>query len=94
MSYDNRSADLLYEIISGRYQKCSTIVTTNKSFKEWKDIFPNAACVVTLVDRLLHKSEKVLIEGESYRNKESIERAAAKEKARQNKRRKKGEKNV
>jgi DNA replication protein DnaC len=94
MSYDNRSADLLYEIISGRYQKCSTIVTTNKGFKEWKDIFPNAACVVTLVDRLLHKSEKVLIEGESYRHKESTERAAAKEKARQNKKRKKGEKNV
>lgn len=82
MDYDNRFADLLYEVVAGRYQRCATIVTTNKSFKEWGDIFPNAACVVTLVDRLLHKAESVLIEGESYRHKEATERAAAKAKAR------------
>lgn len=89
MNYDNRFADLLYEVITGRYQNSSTIVTTNKSFKEWGEIFPNAACVVTLVDRLLHKAEQVRIEGESYRRKEAEERAAAKEKARKNKKRKK-----
>ncbi len=89
LSYDNRFADLLYEVVSGRYQQLSTIVTTNKSFKEWKDVFPNAACVVTLVDRLLHKAETVLIEGESYRNKEAEERLAAKEKARHLARKKK-----
>jgi len=82
MNYDNRYADLLYEVISGRYQSRSTIVTTNKSFKEWGEIFPNAACVVTLVDRLTHRSETVLIEGESYRQHEAMERAAAKEKER------------
>jgi DNA replication protein DnaC len=89
MNYDNRFADLLYEVISGRYMKCSTIVTTNKSFQQWGEIFPNASCVVTLVDRLLHKAEKVVIDGDSYRNKEAAERAAAKAKARQNKKRKK-----
>jgi DNA replication protein DnaC len=89
MNYDNSFADLLYEVISGRYQNCSTIVSTNKSFKEWKDIFPNAACVVTLVDRLLHKAETVLIEGESYRHKEATERTVTKEKDRQKKKRKK-----
>lgn len=92
MNYDNRFADLLYEVISGRYQNCSTIVTTNKGFKEWGEIFPNAACVVTLVDRLLHKAETVLVDGESYRHKEAAERAAAKEKARQQARKKKQEK--
>ena len=89
MNYDNRFADLLYEVISGRYQNCSTIVTTNKSFKEWGDVFPNAACVVTLVDRLLHKAETIRIEGESFRHREATERAAAKEKARQTKKKRK-----
>ena len=44
MSYDNKYADLLYEVISERYLKNSTIVTTNKAFTEWGEIFPNAAC--------------------------------------------------
>jgi DNA replication protein DnaC len=82
MNYDNRYADLLYEVISGRYQKASTVVTTNKGFKQWGEIFPNAACVVTMVDRLVHQSETVVIEGDSYRAHEALERAAAKEKER------------
>lgn len=89
MNYDARFADLLYEVISGRYERHSTIVTTNKSFEEWGEVFPHAACAVTLVDRLLHKAESVLIEGESYRAKEASERKAAKAKDRQQKRKKK-----
>ena len=89
LDYDNRSADLLYEVISGRYQNNSTIVTTNTGFTEWQKLFPNAACAVTLVDRLVHKSETVVIEGKSYRHKEALERAAAKEKARQEKKKRK-----
>jgi DNA replication protein DnaC len=79
MNYDNRYADMLYEVITGRYQKASTVITTNKGFKQWGDIFPNAGCVVTMVDRLLHKSETVVIEGESYRQREAMERAALKD---------------
>ena len=82
MNYDNRYADLLYEVISGRYLNRSTIVTTNKSYKDWGEIFPNAACVVTLVDRLVHNAESVVVDGESYRAKEAQERAAAKQKER------------
>jgi len=88
MNYDNRFADLLYEVITARYQKLSTIVTTNKSFTEWSEIFPNAACVVTLVDRLLHHAETVFIDGESYRHKEATERAAKNEKSRKTSKRK------
>lgn len=88
MNYDARFADLLYEVVSGRYERHSTIITTNKSFEEWSEVFPHAACAVTLVDRLLHKAESVLIEGESYRAKESSERKAEKAKARQQKRKK------
>jgi DNA replication protein DnaC len=75
LSYDNRYADLLYEVINGRYLKSSTIVTTNKPFQEWGEIFPNAGCVVTLVDRLMHKAEVVLIEADSYRQREAQQRA-------------------
>jgi DNA replication protein DnaC len=82
MSYTNSYADLLYEVISSRYQNAPTVITTNRGFKQWGEIFPNAACVATMVDRLTHKAEAVLIEGESYRQKEALERAEAKEKER------------
>ena len=53
-----------------------TIVTTNKRFVEWGEVFSNAACVVSLVDRLMHRAEVIRIEGESYRAKEAEERDA------------------
>jgi DNA replication protein DnaC len=77
LSYSNRHADLLFELISRRYQHTSTVVTTNRSFKTWGEVFPNAACVVSLVDRLVHRCEVVRIEGDSYRKKEAEERLAA-----------------
>jgi DNA replication protein DnaC len=81
LSYDNRHADLLFEVVSRRYEKRSLVVTTNKPFSEWSQVFPNAASVVTLIDRLVHRSEIVSIEGGSYRLKESKE--AAQKRARQ-----------
>lgn len=69
-----RHADLLFEIVSRRHQTKATIVTTNKPFKEWNQVFPNSSCVVALVDRLVHRSDLVNIEGESYRLKEAKER--------------------
>jgi DNA replication protein DnaC len=75
LSYSNRHADLMFELISRRYQNKSTLVTTNRTFSEWREVFPNAACVVSLVDRLVHNSEIVSIEGESYRLKEAQDRA-------------------
>ena len=85
LSYDNRYADLLFEVVTRRYEQNSIVLTTNKPFAEWGEIFPNAACVVTLVDRLIHRAEIVAIEGESYRLKEAKERAARKKKARRGK---------
>lgn len=82
LDYSNRYADLLFQVISGRYKKRSTIVTTNKAFQEWNTIFPNAICVTTLVDRLMHKAELVVIQGKSYREHEAIERAQARAKER------------
>lgn len=90
LSYDPRSADLLFEVVTRRYQEKSTIISTNRAFKEWNETFPNASCVVTLIDRLIHRSEIVEIDGESYRAKEALERAQARAKARQARRRSKG----
>jgi DNA replication protein DnaC len=77
LSYGTRHADLLFEVVNRRHGK-STIVTTNKAFREWNEVFPNSASVVALIDRLVHRAEVVLIEGESYRKKEAEERAARK----------------
>ena len=82
LSYSNRHADLLFELITRRYESKSTLVTTNRPFAEWSEVFPNAACVVSLVDRLIHNSEIVSIEGESYRLKEALERSEARAKKR------------
>ncbi len=70
-SYTDRHTDLLFEIINQRYEKRSTMIATTKSFNEWRDIFPNASSVVSIIDRLLHHSNIVNLEGESYRLKES-----------------------
>ncbi len=80
LSYSNRHADLLFEIISRRYEKTSTLITTNRPFSEWNEVFPNAACVVSLVDRLVHHSEIIAIEGDSYRMKEAQEQATKRRK--------------
>lgn len=77
LSYDSRYADLLFEVITRRYQQQRPVVlTTNKTFSEWNQVFPNATCVVGLVDRLVHRSEILAIAGDSYRLKEAQERAA------------------
>lgn len=87
LSYDNRHADLLFEVVTRRYGRKSTLITTNKPFAEWNEVFPSATCVVTLVDRLIHHAEIVHIEGESYRLKEAKEQAARKDKERGSRRR-------
>jgi len=75
LSYSNRHADLLFELTNRRYEKKSTVITTNRAFAEWHEVFPNAACVVSLIDRLIHNSEVIALDGKSYRLKEAEERA-------------------
>ncbi len=87
LAYDTRYADLLFEVVTRRYQTTgrSMIITTNRVFQEWNQVFPNAACVVSLIDRLVHRAEIVSISGESYRLKEATERAAEKARKRNGK---------
>ena len=71
LAYDNHAADLLFQIVSRRYEHRSIVVTTNLAFKQWHTVFPNASCAVALIDRLTHHAEIIPIEGESYRRREA-----------------------
>jgi len=82
LSYDNRHADLLYEVVSRRYELKPILVTTNKPFREWSSVFDSASSVRTIVDRMIHLCEVVTIDAESYRLKEHKEDAVKRKKAR------------
>ena len=71
LSYDARAADLLFEVVSRRYEQKSIIISTNLAFKDWPTIFPNASCVTALIDRLTHHADICLLEGQSYRRREA-----------------------
>ena len=74
LSYDARAADLLFEIVSRRYEHKSVVITTNLAFSDWPSVFPNASCVTALIDRLTHHADVCKIEGQSYRHREAEER--------------------
>jgi DNA replication protein DnaC len=74
LSYSSRAADLMFQLINCRHEGLSTIITTNLGFKDWGTVFPGAACLVALIDRLTHRAEILSIDGESYRRKEANER--------------------
>jgi DNA replication protein DnaC len=83
LSYDDHAADLLYKVINPRYERRrSLLVSTNLAFKDWNSIFPNATCIVTLIDRLTHHADVTLIDGDSYRRRESEAESAARRKRR------------
>lgn len=67
LSYDNRNADLLFQIVSRRYEHKSIVLTTNLAFSEWPTIFPNATCATALIDRIVHHADILSLEGDSYR---------------------------
>ncbi len=74
LSYGTRHADLLFEIINRRYENKPLLVITNKPFQEWPEAFPNASCVVSMIDRLVHHSHIIGIQVGSYRLKEAREK--------------------
>jgi len=71
---DQHGADLLFQVISQRYEQGSIVLTTNKPFKQWASIFNNDSTIASaVVDRLMHHAEAVVIEGQSYRMKDQVE---------------------
>ena len=67
LSFDARAADLLFQVITRRYEKRSVVLTTNLPFSDWPTIFPNAGSAIALIDRLVHHAEIIAIDGDSYR---------------------------
>jgi hypothetical protein len=71
---DKTGADLLFQVISLRYEQGAIIVTSNRAFKEWPKIFNNDSTLTSaILDRLLHHADTVIIEGRSFRMKDQIE---------------------
>ncbi|MEE4277325.1 MAG: IS21-like element helper ATPase IstB [Halieaceae bacterium] len=71
---DKTGADLLFQILSQRYEQSATVITSNRAYKDWAEIFNHDATLTSaLLDRLLHHAETVLIEGQSYRMKDRVE---------------------
>jgi DNA replication protein DnaC len=71
---DKRGADMLFQVISQRYERGSIVLTTNKAFKHWPSIFNNDSTLTSaILDRILHHAETLVIEGKSYRMKDRIE---------------------
>ena len=74
LSIDKDGADLLFQIISLRYERGAMAITSNRAFKDWPEIFNNDSTLTSAIpDRLPHHAETVLIEGKSYRMKDKIE---------------------
>ena len=73
LSFDARGADLLYQVFNRRYQRASTVVTTNLAFKDWGKLFHNSAAASAIADRLVHKGLLVRITGKSRRSDQEVE---------------------
>jgi DNA replication protein DnaC len=65
-----KSASLFFSLISSRYERSSLIVSSNESFSAWPEIFGDAVAVATVVDRLVHHAEILVLKGDSYRLKD------------------------
>ena len=73
LSIDETGADLLFQVISLRYEQGALVITSNKAFENWPEIFNNDTILTSaILDRLLHHAETVVIKGKSYRMKDHI----------------------
>jgi DNA replication protein DnaC len=71
---DKKGADLLFQVISLRYEQGALVITSNRAYKDWPEIFNNDSTLTSaILDRLLHHAETVVIEGKSYRMKDQID---------------------
>jgi DNA replication protein DnaC len=71
---DKHGADLLFQIISGRYERAPTVINTNRTYKHWAQIFNNDSTLTSaILDRIMHHVDTVIIEGKSFRMKDEVE---------------------
>lgn len=77
MPIERKEAHLFFQFVSNRYERASTIITSNKSFVEWEDMFADQVIATAILDRLLHHCKVVNIKGNSYRMKDYMEKHGA-----------------
>jgi DNA replication protein DnaC len=71
---DKHGADLLFQIISGRYERAPTVINTNRTYKHWAQIFNNDSTLTSaILDRIMHHVDTIIIEGKSFRMKDEVE---------------------
>jgi DNA replication protein DnaC len=75
--FDPDAAALFFSLISSRYERASLIVSSNKTFSAWAEIFGDATAVEAMVDRLVHHAEVIVLQGDSYRLKDRAKEATA-----------------
>jgi len=73
LPFDKDSANLLFQLVAKRYEKKSTIITTNKVFSKWGEVFGDSTLANAMLDRLIHHSHIIKITGPSYRIKDKLE---------------------
>lgn len=71
LAFDNRNADLLFQVISRRCEKKSIVLATNLAFRDWPTALPNASCATALIDRMIHHADVITIEGTSHRRRDA-----------------------
>jgi DNA replication protein DnaC len=85
LSYEVRNADLLFQLVSMRYEHKPLVLTTNLRFADWPTIFPGAACTTALIDRIVHHADIIPIEGKSYRLRDATAKKAPSRRSRRTK---------
>ncbi len=73
---ERQAANLLFALVSRRYERGSIVVTSNRSFEQWGEILGDAMVAAALIDRLVHHAEIVTLKGKSYRLRERAGAAA------------------
>ena len=77
--FDPDAAALFFALVSSRYERASLVVSSNKTFSAWAEIFGDAVAVAAMVDRLVHHAEVVVLQGDSYRLKERAKEVVGRE---------------
>ncbi len=65
--FDPEAANLMFSLVSARYERASLIVTSNKPFSAWGEIFGDEVVAAAMIDRLVHHAEILALKGDSYR---------------------------
>jgi DNA replication protein DnaC len=70
LPFDAEAANLFFQLVSSRYERASVIVTSNKPFGRWGEVFGDAVVAAAMIDRLVHHAEVINLKGDSYRLKD------------------------